>query len=185
MARPEGRRSSFITGLAWTFIACALLGVLVTGGQLVAVNTVLPVETLRAMLRELEKSLPLPAFIGAAFEHLRELLTVLLALSLVTLAASIGLLTRRNWARLVFIVLSLVSALWHAVGAFAPLAVVFAPLTFVQAFPPELRAPAEMLLRMALWATIGSGLLFAGAFAWLAKRLAGEEIRQEFLRRDA
>ena len=173
-------RSSFISGLAWTCIACAALGALIVGAQLVAVSTVFPAEEMRAVLRELEKSLPLPAFVGYAFDHLRALLDVLLALCLVTLIASLGLLARRDWARVAFILLSLLTALWNLAGAVAPLFFLFEPLPFIGSLPPELRGGFEIMIRTGLWASIGMGLVFAGLFVWLAKRLAADDIRREF-----
>jgi hypothetical protein len=173
-------RSSFVSGLAWTFIACALIGALIVGAQLVAVSTVFPAEEMRAVLRELAGSEPLPAFVDAAFAHLRALLASLLALCLVTLVASLALLARRNWGRIAFIALSLIGALWNLAGALAPLYFVFGSLPQVPGLPPELRGAFDLMMRTMLWVSIGTGLVFAGLFVWLAKRLAAEDIRREF-----
>jgi hypothetical protein len=173
-------RTSFVSGLAWTFIACAALGALLVGAQLVAVSTVFPAEEMREVLREIGKSQPLPAFVDAAFEHLRALLAALLALCVVTLIASLGLLARRDWARVAFIWLSIAAAIVHAAGALAPLPLGFGPMPFAQEVPAELRGGFEAIMRTLLWTSIGSALAFAGAFAWLAKRLAAEDIRREF-----
>jgi hypothetical protein len=179
----HANRSSFISGLAWTFIACAAIGALIVGAQLVAVSTVFPAEEMRAVLREMEKSQPLPAFVGYAFDHLSALLASLLALCVVTLVASLGLLARHNWGRLSFIVLAVIGALWNLAGAIAPIFFLlesFSTFPMIQELPPELRGGVEILIRMVLWVSIGTGLVFAGLFVWLAKRLAAEDIRREF-----
>lgn len=178
---PGRPRSAFITATAWTFIACGLLGILVAGGQLVLVSTVVRLEDLRAVLVEIGKEQPVPSFVLSAFEHARALLGALLAMSVATLAVSIGLLQRREWGRVGTLVLCVVAALWNLAGGIAPLFWFSDFSRFAPAdLPPEFRAGFEAIIRWVLWASVGTGIAFGAAFAWLAKRLRDADVREEF-----
>ena len=97
-----------------------------------------------------------------------------------TLAASIGLLMRHNWARLVFIALLGLGIAWN-VGA-----IVLAGLMFSGAFGGAWAVPEAQQAQFGamMYAFMGFNLLFVLAlvalFAWIIKRLSAPDIRREF-----
>ena len=149
--------------------------------QNIMISLMFPVEEMRAALREAQKTAPVPAFVGVMLEHLRLIFAVFFVLCLVTLVASIGLLKRKNWARVAFIWLMAIGALSNLAGAIVP----FFMFSSVPAIPPD--APSEFREGFQLMAGIMTGfvavtgIVFFALFAWVAKRLASNEIKREFL----
>lgn len=118
----ERHSPGFISGLAWTFVVLGALGLLF-GAPFAAVFWFLvdPVAYERAINDALRAS-PVPVTPGLRWTalHLRELLAAGVATSLVTLVAAVGLLRRREWARLMFIVLMWMGAVAHVLVAVLP-----------------------------------------------------------------
>jgi hypothetical protein len=163
MDRPgEGTapRSAFITGLAWTSVAAGVLAILIAS-PVFLISLTVPVEDMRAVLREAEKSQPMPALAGWMVENFRIFSWLFLAAGVVTLAASIGLLKRRNWARVVFIAMMALGAVAHLGGAVAP---------FSSGFGVDAVTGLAAL----------ASLVLAALFGWLVRRLLAEDVRREF-----
>jgi hypothetical protein len=104
-----------------------------------------------------------------------------LALAVFTLAASIALLKRREWARIAFIVLMLLTIVWN-LGSLAMMRDMLQMfdglsqgLTGVQA--EQVESAKNMVVVMS-WAM---ALVFSAFSAWIVKRLCDADIRSEFL----
>ena len=174
-------RSSFVSGLAWTFIVLGAFATLIALLQNIMIGLMFPVEEMRAALREAQKTAPVPAFVGVMLEHLRLVFAAFFALCLATLAASIGLLKRKNWARVAFIWLMVIGALSNLAGAVVPF-FMFSSLTAIpQNAPGELREGFQLMAGIMTGFMVVAGIVFAALFAWVAKRLASNEIKREFL----
>lgn len=116
--------------------------------------------------------------------NLQLILLAFLVLCAVTLAASIGLLLRRNWARLLFVALLVVAIVWNVVGAV--LMVLF--FTAITQRIPAGVAPPEGFQTFAVIAGAMNVLFvfgFLALFGWIAKRLLSAEVRKEFARATA
>ena len=172
-------RSGFVTALAWSFIILAAFSTIITLLQNIMISVMFPMEEMRAAMREAEKMQPMPPFFRLAFEHFQLLFALALVSSVVTLVASIGLLRRRNWARLVFIVLMLMGVAWNLSG----LALPFFVSDFIPDVPehPEIQGSFKLVWNIFMGFTILMCLLFAALFAWLARRLMSDDIRREFV----
>lgn len=112
----------FVSGIAWTFIALGALGVL-TCAPLAAFFWLLVDPAAYALaIDDAFRASPVPVTPGVRWTvlHLKELLVALALLSLLTLVGAIGLLRRREWARLLFIVLMWVGAVAHVLAAVLP-----------------------------------------------------------------
>ncbi len=159
----EGRtpRSAFITGLAWTSVAAGVIAIL-AAAMTALISAVLPVEDMRAVLREAEKTQPMPALVGAVVENFRLVAWLFLATGVVTLVSSIGLLNRRNWARLMFVWMMALAAVAHLAGAAAPFL----------AGPAAVDAATGLVVLLSI--------VLAVLFGWLVKRLLSDGVRQEF-----
>ncbi|MEK6243729.1 MAG: hypothetical protein AABM33_04430 [Pseudomonadota bacterium] len=173
-------RSSFITGLAWMSIAVAGFATLISLLQYIMVSLMFPVEEIRAALRESEKTQPMPALVGLMVENLRLLFGLILAMSVVTLVSSIGLLKRRNWARLIFIGMMALAAVGHLAGAAAPFFMFSSFSPVPDNAPADLRENAELVVKIVMGFTAVLSIVLAALFGWLVKRLLSDDIRREF-----
>jgi len=97
--------------------------------------------------------------------------------SAITLVASIGLLRRLNWGRLLFIALLVLSIVWQVAG----LALQQAIFSMLPAVPPEAGAPpVEQFLHVMRVAGVVLTLAFAVLFGWIIKRLVSPAVVAEF-----
>jgi hypothetical protein len=174
-------RSSFVTGLAWTFIVMAAFSTFVAVLQNIMIALMFPIDEMRAAARGTETTGQLPAVFRFMIEHMRLLFGSVLALSIATLVAAIGLLKRRNWARLLFVGILGLGVLWNLGSIAIPFLM---PSPGLELPPGPDAAFAEnfkLMWNIMLGVTVVMGLAFAGLFAWLIKRLMSPEIKREFL----
>ena len=164
-------RSSFVTVLAWVMIAFGVLGVLMALLQFALINLLLP---------SLEGGMSLPepfGMLSIAFFRIAMLLS--LAFSVFMAYAAWALLKRRNWARILFIVLFVISAVMHvvAVAAFVFGFSLVGSLPAGNEFlPPEYQS---MLRAMAISFAIFLAVMAVG-YVWLVRRLCSPAIAAEF-----
>jgi hypothetical protein len=172
-------RSTFVTVLAW-------LSIVIAGAA--TFMSMMQAAVFWFLFRD-RPSMPnhgwpgqdqLPVVLQFLFSHPEIFFVVFWSLSLLTLIASIGLLRRKNWARLYFIALLILGIVWeigglwvqHQMLAVAPSYMKDAPVDFPKAFEAF-----EMVI------SIGS-IVFAIAVtvlcAWLLKRLLSRAVRAEF-----
>ena len=175
-----GVRSGFVSTLAWTSIAFAAFGTLIAILQNVMFATMMPAEDMQAVLREIEQDPALPEISKFLFANMRLMLVLFLALCVVTLVASIGLLLRRNWARLAFIVLMVLGAVSNVVGAIAPFFMLSAMGDMAKAMPAEMQGSMGLVMNATAAFMALVALIFAALFAWVAKRLMAREVKSEF-----
>lgn len=177
---PRNDSRNLVTTLAWCFIALSAFGTFISGVETLLFNTVLNDPRFNAAFSNANLSKGFPPYMGWIMLHMRLVAAVFLAGSVVTLVASIGLLKRRNWARLVFIAILAVGIVWCLVGTAVQIAT-FSP----QALPPDIaRTMPDFkfifiggLIFSAIW-SIGMSCLFG----WLIKRLVSPDIVAEFRR---
>jgi hypothetical protein len=123
-----------------------------------------------------------PPFMAFVFRHFYLLFVLFLVVSASTLAAAIGLLMRKNWARVLFVGMMGLGILLNLVGIVIMLMFFLAMPEFP---PPRTGGPAPPQNFGALMAVImGMNALMAVAFAvlfgWIIKRLISPEIMREF-----
>ncbi len=113
-------RSTFVTVLAWIFILMSGFSTVMAVFQYVVMSFVMPLARMQASLDELKArgDMPMPPGAEFMFGHMRLIFGAFLLLSAITLLTSIGLLKRRNWARLVFICLMALGIVWNIAGLF-------------------------------------------------------------------
>jgi hypothetical protein len=174
-------RSGFVTGLAWTFIILAAFSTLITILQNIMITLMFPIDEMRAGAREAEAAGQLPALFRFMFENFHLFFAAMLALSLVSLVAAIGLLKRKNWARLAFIGIMGLGVLWNL----GSLAIPFVMPSFGLEPPPgpddAFAENFKLMWNIMIGFTVVVGLAFAGLFAWTMKRLMSPDIKREFL----
>jgi len=173
-------RSGFVTALAWSFIILGGIATVVTLVQTIIVTVMFPMEEMRASMRELQKSQPMPPFFMLIFENVRLISFAAFVSSVVTLVASIGLLMRRNWARLVFIVVMTFGVIWNLAGLGMPF---FMSDMFPEVpghVPPGFHDNFKLVWNILIGFSVLMCLVFAGLFVWVVKRLLADDIKREF-----
>jgi len=174
-------RSGFVTAIAWIFIALAGFATLISLLQNIMVNLLFPLEEMRAAMREADKSQPMPPFVGFLFENVQLFFLFFFAVCVVTLASSIGLLLRKNWARLVFVGIMVLGVLWNVLGAILPFFVFPAVPPAVEGGPDDFARNFELMMKVMMGFMIVVAITFSVLLGWIAKRLLSDDIRREFL----
>ena len=176
-------RSAFVTGLAWTFIALAGFATFISVMQNVMFTLMFPAEEMRAIARDSRNGPPMPGAVRFMFENFRYFLAAFLVLSAGTLISAIGLLKRKNWARLAFIAIMAIGVVWNLAGLAMPF--VMTPLIpeMPGQVPPDFKDNFRLMQNIMIGFAVVMGLAFAGLFAWIIKRLVSDDIKREFLPR--
>ena len=152
-------------------IAFGAFGVLMGLFQTVLLNMLLPA---------LEATVPLPGPVGTlSFAFFRVAMLVALAFSVFMTYGAYALLKRRNWARILFIVLFILSALMHVL-AVAAFVFGFSAVGSLPAGDEFLTPEIQSALR-AMAITFAVFLLAMGVgYVWLVRRLCSPAIAAEF-----
>lgn len=169
-------RSTFVTVVAWIFIVLSGFATFVGALQNIMVATMFSKPEFEAAMRAPPPGAPpLAAFM---LGHLRLFIFAVLLVSALTLASSIGLLLRRNWARLVFIGLMLLGMLWSIGSVLLQVAMFSSMREQFHAVKggPDMTAFVAAIVAFSAVFAIG----FAGLYGWIAKRLSSREIAAEF-----
>ena len=168
-------RSTFVTTIAWIFIVLAGFATLMSILQNVMIALVFPLAQFQAA------AVPrgLPWFAAWMFQHIQVFFLFFFVMAASGLAAAIGLLMRKNWARLLFIALMVLAIAWN-VGGLVLAAFFFS--SFGQAFPAGLPEAGHFAIMFKVMFAINVVIMvaFACLFGWIIKRLTSESIRREF-----
>ena len=173
-------RSTFVTVLAWIFIFLAGFATLVSVLQNVMVNFMFPGGEMDAAFERAGSSERLPGFVSFMLRNMRLVFLFFLLLCVTSLASSIGLLLRQDWARIVFVAILIFGVIWNLAGVV--LSFVF--FSWLPAPPPG--TPADWaenwsyMSKAIVAFNVMITLAFAMLFGWIAKKLMSEEIRSEF-----
>lgn len=169
-------RSTFVTVLAAVFLmmsgSSAAMGLL----QIVMVYFMFPNEVFRQAATD-PNIPPAAAFL---FQYLRVFFLFFFIVSLAMLAASIGLLQRREWGRKLFIAMMCLSVAWDIAGA----AFMIAFVSNMAEMTAGASADKAQQIRVMQYGIIGFGTAFSAIFLalhlWIILRLSRESVRAEF-----
>jgi len=172
------QRSTFVTVVAWIFIALSGFATLISVLQNIMIQTMFNTPEVEQVL-----AAPLPpdtpAFAGWLMRNMRLFFGAFLLVSGATFAASIGLLFRKNWARLTFIGIMAVGIAWNAAGVFVQFGMFSQMREIVAAAPPGGPDMGSFIAAIAV-----VSLLFAVGFSalhgWIIYRLCSPSITAEF-----
>jgi cytochrome bd-type quinol oxidase subunit 2 len=170
-------RSTFVNAVAWVFIALAGFATLIAILQNIMISMMAP----QGSMRGIENAKEIPVFAKFMFSHPQIIFGTFLAVSAGTFISAIGLLKRKNWARIVFIGLMGLGILWNIAGAVLPF-IMFSSMPPMPAHvSDETRNNFELIKNIMMVFSILMTILFACLFGWIIKRLISPEIKQEFL----
>jgi len=173
-------QSSFVTVVAWIYIALEGVTAFILVLQSVVISF-FPFEQMQQVALS-QGRIPMPSFFAWIFGHLRMLLALSLLIALIKLIAAVGLLRRRNWARLLFIGILAFSIAWSVAAivlqqfAMSALVTIPVPRNAPESFHEVMEG--MMLGIRAVSAVFAVG--FAVLFAWMIRKLLSPAIAAEF-----
>jgi hypothetical protein len=175
-------KSTFVTVVAWIFIVLSGFATFISLLQNVMV-AFMPGDVFKGALQDTTFAHTMPSGPRFMFAHFQLLVFVMLVLCVITLVSSIGLLRRRNWARLLFIGLLSLGILYNIAALFLQQSMMSSfNVSFPadSAFAPTRQQFTQMMGAMKvvmLIVTIGCTALLA----WIIAKLLSRRIRDEFV----
>lgn len=175
---PEGTtapgRSTFVTVVAWVFIALAGMATLMTALQSVMVLLLFPLDEIRQNAPQNATFETMPVWARFMFTHIELWFLFCFTVSATTVVAAIGLLRRRNWARILFVGVLAFGIVWNLVTPF-----VAAGMMPAGAFD-GVDGAFTRAFRLMQAVTVALAVGVAALFAWLGWRLCSPAVRAEF-----
>lgn len=173
-------RSAFVTTLAWVFIVLAGFATVISVLQIIMISVMFPVAEMQAAADQAKKDQAMPWFAAFMLQNMRLFFFAFLVVCVSTLTAAIGLLKRRNWARVLFIVLMVLGVLWSIGGVVLSIVIVSSMPPITPTAPQGFGDQFDLMSKV----IIGFNLVFAVGittlFGWIIKRLHSPEIQREF-----
>jgi len=173
-------RSTFVTVVAWIFIVGAGSTVCISVLQAIMFAFIFPTEAFWSASNMSLDPEQTPAVVQFMAKHMLLVFAMFWCVAIATLVAAIGLLRRRNWARLAFVGLMGLAILWNLGGLWLQLSMFSSIPAAPASAPPDFASQFE---RVTLAMKIASGLSAIGLsvlFAWIIKRLTSRAVRGEF-----
>jgi hypothetical protein len=170
-------RSTFVTVVAWIFTVISGFMTMISILQNIMVQTMFDNPQMDEALRAAPPP-GTPPVVTFMASHFQLLFLVFLVFSAITLIASIGLLRRKNWARLLFIGLMALGIAWNLGGLVLQLTMFSA----MQGSFANVQGAPDMkgfFIAMTVISVV-MALGFSGLFGWIAKRLLSPAIVAEF-----
>jgi hypothetical protein len=174
-------RSTFVTVVAWSFITIAGFASFIAILQALMFFFFFPADMFR--VPESAKGLEeMPAFFRFMLQHMKWFFVFFWTLSVVTLICAIGLLRRKNWARLAFVAIMALGIAWNLGG-------IWLQEQMMSSFPKppvhdprmaEFHAGFETMMTVMRFAMGIFAIAMSALFAWIIKRLVSRSARAEF-----
>lgn len=172
-------KSTFVTVLAWIFIVLSGFATLIGVLQNIMIQTMFNDPKMSEELAKAPQGVPAPVSFMAS--NFKLVFAALLACFVVTLISSVGLLKRRNWARLFFIGILALGIVWNLGG-------LLLQFTMFSSFPPpphtaqhEAAAFQSMFITMMVFSVV-MAVAFSVLYGWIIKRLLSQPIAAEFIK---
>lgn len=171
-----GGRSRFVTIVAWAFIVITAILML----QNIILVVIFSTSELRGVFNESQITTGnVPAIARFMFSHTRLLFCGFFIISTIMFVSSIGLLKRKNWARILFVVILALWVIWNLGNLFIQGGtMMYMPAKFNQA------KDMQILQIMFVVVHIFKAIVFIGIsifLGWIAKKLFSKNIKQEFI----
>ena len=170
----QKKQSSFINTFAWISIVFSGFGTLIGIMQNIMMQTVMKDAGFGQSMREHQD---FPPMMGAMFQHFDIFIMVTLGITIITFIASIGLLKRKNWARLFFIALLILGIVWSIFGGIMQFSMMDSMGGVPQDIPSEFQSMQNIMRIVMSIMTVAMIALYF----YLITRLRSEEIRGEFI----
>jgi hypothetical protein len=174
-------RSTFVTVVAWSFIAVAGFASFIAVLQALMFFFVFPADMFRTP--ESAKGLEeMPAFFRFMVQHIKWFFVFFWTLSVATLVCAIGLLRRKNWARVAFVAIMALGIVWNLSGIWLQEQMMssFSNTPVHDPRMAEFHSGFETMMTVMRVAMGIFSIAMSVLFAWIIKRLVSRSTRAEF-----
>src|SRR5262245_37529656 len=174
------KRSAFVTALAWIFIVLTSFSTLIAILQNIMAWLLFPALDLSAAADQAQAKGQMPEVVAFMFRNFKYFFAVTLVASAMTLAASIGLLLRRNWARIAFIAMMVLGIAWNVAGMVFMVVFFSAMSGAAKGAPPDFASQFGLMSNLIMGFNILLTVGFMVLLGWIIKRPMSAWIREEF-----
>lgn len=172
------QKSTFVNVVAWIFIVFGGFATFMSILQNIMLHFVFPKDQMNRAIQQGGQHEQIPAFAEFMFNHFDLFFILFFLLSATSLISAIALLKRKNWARIVFIVLMSLGIIWN-IGGLGFQFMMFSSMnefTQGQAIPPEF----QNMMQVMRIASIMMVIAISSLFGFVIKKLCSKEIKTEF-----
>lgn len=173
------QKSTFVTALAWIFIVLTGFSTFMTAAQNIMVRLMFTDSQMHKMQSQSQASEQIPAVAQFMLNHFDLFFLAAFLISLTMLVAAIGLLKRKNWARLTFIIILTLGIIWNLAGIFIQ-QIFMSDIPLDANTPEEFRKHWETMHTFMTIFTIVFALLITSLFGWIIRKLMSPPIVNEF-----
>ncbi len=176
MAQQE--KSTFVSALAWIFIALAGFATMISILQNIMISVMFPIGDMNKALESSQGQEQIPFFFRFMFSNIRFLFLSFLAVSGTTFVSAIGLLKRKNWGRIIFMVIMGLGICWNV------LSLVLQSFMF-SSFPDfphgEMNSQFNTMMNVMKIFTFVFAVGMSYLFGWIIYKLSSFKIKNEFI----
>lgn len=172
-------RSGFVTGLAWFFIVTGGFATFISLMQNIMIYYLFPRDEFKQAIAEQGGAEQMPALMTFMFGHIEWFFMAFLIVAVFTLVSAIGLLKRKNWARLIFITLMSLGIVWNVVGV----GVQFVMFDAFPMMPADEQMPEDLekVMHIMQGFMLAFVITIIGLCAWIIRKLTSDTIKTEFV----
>ena len=171
------QQSTFVTVIAWIFIIFSGLGSLVSIMQNILIRTMFSGDRVQEALSRTENTDQMPQMAKFMFQHMDTFFLAFMILTIFLFISSIALLKRKNWARLVFIVMMALGILWNIGGLFIQASIMN---TMPQTTNAEMANQFNIAMSVMRVGSYIFAAVFTGLYLWILVRLLSKDVKAEF-----
>lgn len=172
-------QSVFVSVLSWVFIVFSAFGCLIMLMETL-LFFMMPFDQMLAASAQKSGAPQVPALVGG---FMRGFILIVLGFNLWALISSIGMLRRKNWARISIIVLLSLGLFWQLIGMIwsVALLVLGHSLTGAPVNDPQAAAFMQPMLYAISGFSLVLGIGMMVLFIWIIRKLVSPAIRAEFV----
>ncbi len=170
-------RSTLVSVLAWIFILGGGFSTFVSILQNIIIRMMFEKAEFEETIAQAGQREDIPFFIQFIFKNFDLIFLVFLLTSVVVLISAVALLKRKNWARVVFIVLMSLGILWNILGVVFQFTVFGSLLETVE---NPLPAEFENMMNIIRFASVLTATAVSILLGFVIKKLCSPKIVKEF-----
>ena len=171
------QRSTFVNVLAWIFIILGGFATFISILQNIIIRVMFRKEEMTQAMQQADKAKQIPVFANFMFNHIDLFFLSFFIISAISVISAIALLKRKNWARIVFIVLMSLGIVWNIGG-------LVMQFTMFNTMPEVAGKGAtsefELMMHIMEIASLIMVVAISALFGWIIKKLSSDQIKAEF-----